>query len=203
MGILCILIPILIGLICALLGYLLGRLIEKRSEVYTRLRADLDACRQENQQLQSENRSLESELAGLSKKPGSRPLNADDASAKVDDASADVELASAKTDTPPVPFDAALAKSAFGKKIVENDLKIVEGIGPGIEGLLRNAGINTWKALSETSVEKCQKILDDAGSRYRIHTPATWPMQAEMAFLGKWKELKKWQDEAIGGKEKI
>ncbi len=192
MGILCILIPILIGLICALLGYLLGRLIEKNSKVYTRLRADLDSCRQEKQRLQTENSSLESEIADLRKKPGSREPDTAKAMVKADDTSAKLNVSSA--------FNAALAKSVFGKKIVENDLKIVEGIGPKIEGLFKNAGIKTWEALAETPVEKCQEILDKAGPRYRIHTPDSWPMQSKMAFLGKWSELKKWQDEATGGK---
>ncbi len=193
MGILCILIPILIGLICALLGYLLGRLIEKKSKVYTKLRADLDACRQEKQRLQTENSSLESEIADLRKKPGSKQPDAVKAAVKADDTSAKLDIAAAT-------FNAALAKSVFGKKIVENDLKIVEGIGPKIEELFKNAGIRTWEALAETPVEKCQEILDKAGPRYRIHTPASWPMQSKMAYLGKWDELKKWQDEAIGGK---
>lgn len=173
MGILCILIPILVGLIYALLGYLLGRLIEKNSKVYTKLRADLEACGKEKERLQSENSSLVSELADLSK----------------------------QTNIAEPGFDAALAKNVFGKKIVENDLKIIEGIGPKIEELFFNAGINTWKALSEASVEKCQQILDDAGDRYKMHTPATWPSQAEMAYKGLWKDLLKWQDEMDGGKE--
>ena len=169
----CILIPILVGLICALLGYLLGRLVEKQSKVYTKLRADLDACRKEKEQLRSENNSLESEIASLSKKSTAAEPG----------------------------FDAALAASVFGKKMLENNLTIIEGIGPKIQELFHNAGIKTWKALSETSVEKCQQILNEAGDRFRVHTPASWPKQSEMAYLGKWKELKEWQDKAIGGKE--
>ena len=173
MSITCILIPILVGLICALLGYLLGRIVEKKSKVYSKLRADLDACRKENEQQRSENNSLKSELASLNK----------------------------KTITTEPAFDPASAASVFGKKIIKNDLKIIEGIGPKIEVLFHNSGIRTWKALSETSVEKCQQILNDAGDRFKIHDPASWPKQSEMAYLGKWNELKEWQDKAIGGKE--
>ena len=60
----------------------------------------------------------------------------------------------------------------------------------------------TWKRLSETSVDRCNKILDKAGDRYRIHNPSTWPKQAKLAYQGKWAKLKKWQDELDGGKEK-
>lgn len=168
-----ILIPILVGLICALLGYLLGRLVEKNSKVYQNLRADLDACKNEKAQLQSEINSLKSEIADLSKKSTSAEPG----------------------------FDAALAKSDFGEKVAENDLKIIEGIGPKIEELFHNAGIKTWKDLSETPVEKCQQILDDAGARYKIHNPATWPSQSQTAYHGLWKVLKWWQDDMIGGRE--
>jgi large subunit ribosomal protein L27 len=91
-------------------------------------------------------------------------------------------------------------ETALGK-IVQDDLKIVEGIGPKIEELLHEAGIDTWVKLSETEVEAIQQILSDAGSRFSTHNPGTWPRQAKMAVDGKWDELKTWQDELDGGKE--
>jgi len=172
MCILCILIPILVGLVCALLGYLLGRQIEKKSEVYVKLRDDLEASRRNNSQLQSENSSLKSELEDLVKKSSTEKHS----------------------------FSAAKAKEAFGEKIVNNDLTIVEGIGPKIAELFNKEGIKTWKDLSETTVEKCQQILESAGTSYKAHNPTSWPLQAEMAYTGKWEELKKWQDDMLGGK---
>ena len=98
-------------------------------------------------------------------------------------------------------FNAGLAKSVFGKTINENDLKIVEGIGPVIEGLLNKAGINTWKELSESTFDKLRAIMDaEDEQKFQIHNPATWPDQAGMAYRGEWKELLKWQDELDGGK---
>ncbi len=82
---------------------------------------------------------------------------------------------------------------------VKDDLTKVEGIGPKIKGLLNNDGIWSFKQLSEAVVSRLQKILDDAGSRYRVHNPKTWADQAKMAAEGKWDELKKWQDELKGG----
>jgi len=82
----------------------------------------------------------------------------------------------------------------------KDDLKLVEGIGPKIESLLYEAGIQTWEALANTPAEQIKEILDQAGSRYRMHNPSTWPMQAALAHEGKWKELKDWQDELHGGK---
>lgn len=97
-------------------------------------------------------------------------------------------------------FDATLAKNAMGKKIKENDLKIVEGIGPKIEGLFHNFNIKTWKELAETSADKCQEVLDSGGKRYRLHDPASWPMQAKMAQEGHWKQLAEWQEKHRAGK---
>ncbi|AWX44313.1 hypothetical protein HME9304_01313 [Flagellimonas maritima] len=97
-------------------------------------------------------------------------------------------------------FDSESAKIALGKKIKMDDLKIVEGIGPKIEGLFHKFNIKTWEALSETTTDKCQEVLNSGGDRYRIHDPASWPMQAKMAFEGLWKELAEWQDKHKSGK---
>ncbi|MCG2459400.1 hypothetical protein K8352_01410 [Flavobacteriaceae bacterium F89] len=105
---------------------------------------------------------------------------------------------------PPVkpvnPFDRFAAKEAFGKAVKQDDLKIIEGIGPKIEKLFHNFDIKTWKALSKASVASCQKILDSGGERYKIHDPASWPMQARMCDENKWADLRKWQDEHKSGK---
>ena len=100
----------------------------------------------------------------------------------------------------PIPFSPKAAKAAFGRRIQQDDLKLVEGIGPKIEGLFHNFDIKTWKALSETKVAKCQEVLDSGGDRYQVHDPASWPMQARMAYEGKWKALARWQEEHKHGK---
>jgi predicted flap endonuclease-1-like 5' DNA nuclease len=186
----CILIPVLVCLICAILGYLLGRLLSKNPEELPRLRYDLETCKKENERQLSLNTSLKNDIDSWKNKYNS--------------IQADLEASKLKLTSVPdpgIPFDAVLAASVFRKKVVQDDLKIVEGIGPKIEKLFHDAGIRTWKALSETAVEKCQQILDNAGENYRIHNPATWPKQCEMAYLGKWNELKSWQDHLTGGKE--
>ena len=81
------------------------------------------------------------------------------------------------------------------------DLKIVEGIGPKIEQLLKDGGINNWDDLSSASVKRIQEILDAAGDNYRLASPDTWPKQAELAATGKWSELSDYQDRLKGGKE--
>jgi predicted flap endonuclease-1-like 5' DNA nuclease len=80
------------------------------------------------------------------------------------------------------------------------DLKIVEGIGPKIEGLLKNEGINNWSDLAAAPQSTLQKVLDTAGDRYRLADPSTWAKQASLAAAGKWDELKTYQDFLSGGK---
>ena len=88
-----------------------------------------------------------------------------------------------------------------GKTIKQDDLKMVEGIGPKIEGLLHDAGIMTWADLANAPTEKVQAILDEAGPRYRMHQPTTWAKQAAMAAAGNWEELEAYQDHLDGGRE--
>jgi predicted flap endonuclease-1-like 5' DNA nuclease len=82
----------------------------------------------------------------------------------------------------------------------KDDLKIVEGIGPKIEKLLHEASIFTFSDLSQTEIPHIKDILEQAGSRYSMHDPTTWPKQAEMAMEGRWDELKKWQSKLDKGR---
>ncbi len=88
-----------------------------------------------------------------------------------------------------------------GKKVTVDDLKLVDGIGPKIEGLLNEAGINTWQDLADAPRDKVQGILDEAGSRYSMHDPETWSKQARLAAEEKWEELEAFQDSLKGGRK--
>ncbi len=60
-----------------------------------------------------------------------------------------------------------------------DDLKKIEGIGPKLEEVFNAAGIHTYAELASASVEKLNKILEDAGSRYASKDPAPWIEQAK------------------------
>lgn len=80
------------------------------------------------------------------------------------------------------------------------DLKIIEGIGPKIEGLLKAEGIKNWSDLAQAPLDKLEEILKAAGPRYKLASPDTWPQQAELAAGGRWKALKDLQDRLDGGR---
>ena len=96
-------------------------------------------------------------------------------------------------------FNAEEARRTFGKRIKEDDLKVVEGIGPAIESVLKDAGITTWKQLSESQPENIKAILNKYGKRFQVHNPETWPKQSSLAYDNKWNDLLQYQDFLQGG----
>lgn len=168
----CWMIPALVGIICGILGYLIGKSGSKAIDNS----AELKLCHEKNAK-------LETDLAACHKKTV-----------------APTTPITAATAVSGIVFDASAAKAAFGKAVKQDDLKLVEGIGPKIEGMFKAAGIKTWEALSNATVADCQKVLDGGGNRYKIHDPASWPMQAKMCYEGKWAALAKWQDQHKAGK---
>jgi len=111
------------------------------------------------------------------------------------------EAPKAKKAAPKKEKAAAKITLPSGKKIKVDDLKAIEGIGPKIAQLFNDAGIHTWQDLADAEVEKLNAILTEAGSRFQMHDPTTWPKQAALAAAGKWEELEKYQDDLKGGRE--
>ena len=78
---------------------------------------------------------------------------------------------------------AAEAPAAEEAPAVEADkLTTVNGIGPKYSEILANAGITTFATLAETTVERLQEIITEAGST-TAGNEETWPTQA--GFLAK------------------
>ena len=81
---------------------------------------------------------------------------------------------------------------------IPDDLEIIEGIGPKIAGVFKEAGISTFAQLATTPVERLEEILKAAN--LRLGDPATWPEQARLAAAGDLEGLKKLQDSLKGGR---
>jgi predicted flap endonuclease-1-like 5' DNA nuclease len=205
-------IPLITGIICWIFGYLIGRLNPKPGDGnnHASLKADLAACRANANNLSDKIAALEHELYEIkTAKPAEKVSFS--AAAPVAKKAQKTQKQPSKPAPKSTPkpaakpssssFDAAKAKAAMGKKVNENDLKLVEGVGPKIADLFIADGIKTWQQLADSSVERCQKILTAAGDRYKMHNPGTWPRQAKMMAEGNWAELKAWTDKLDGGKE--
>jgi predicted flap endonuclease-1-like 5' DNA nuclease len=92
------------------------------------------------------------------------------------------------------------AAAAAGFTITgEDDLKIVEGIGPKIDALLKENGVRTFAQLAKADIPSISAILDKGGARFKLANPGSWAEQAALAAANKWHELKKMQDELTAG----
>lgn len=103
-------------------------------------------------------------------------------------------------------LDALLARFAaleasLASGTVRDDLTRIEGIGPKIQQLLNDAGIQTWAQLATAPVDRLKNILHLAGERFQIHDPSSWPDQAKLAAEGRWDELDELQDILQGGRD--
>ena len=78
------------------------------------------------------------------------------------------------------------ASSAGNRKPIYRNLKydnlqIIDGIGPKMESILKENGVNSHSDLAAQSHDSLQKILDKYGDKYKIIDPTTWPQQAGYA----------------------
>jgi predicted flap endonuclease-1-like 5' DNA nuclease len=121
----------------------------------------------------------------------------------------DLPVAEAPFEKPVVAVDAPVeeeapeapappAKEAEVAAAKEDDLKVVEGIGPKIESVLMAAGIISFAQLADTEPDRLAEILADGG--VRIGFPATWPEQAALAAAGDWQGLELLQSQLKGGR---
>ena len=97
---------------------------------------------------------------------------------------------------PAAPEQAASAAQA--KAFKPDDLEAIEGIGPKIASILREAGITTFAQLAASEISTLTELLQQAN--LRLADPGTWPEQAQLAAEGKWDAFKTLQDNLKGGR---
>lgn len=54
----------------------------------------------------------------------------------------------------------------------------VDGIGPKVVGVLKDAGVTSLEQLAEMDEAQLREILANAGTHYRAMDPSSWPTQA-------------------------
>jgi predicted flap endonuclease-1-like 5' DNA nuclease len=99
------------------------------------------------------------------------------------------------------PIDVAAARAAGFALKGPDDLEVVEGIGPKIAQIFRDAGVTTFARLASMTPAEIQPLLDAAGPNFRIANPQTWPDQAALAAANRWTELKAMQDSLTAGRK--
>jgi DivIVA domain-containing protein len=82
----------------------------------------------------------------------------------------------------------------------EQDLEIIEGIGPKIKEILYKARIRTFRDLATTPVYRLKDLLEEAGPHFSAHDPSTWTEQAILADGGNWQKLQELKDYLIAGR---
>lgn len=88
------------------------------------------------------------------------------------------------------PKGTSKSKGNLYAKLRENNLQIVEGIGPKMDEVLKKYGVGNWAALAGNTASELRGILDKENpQRYKIIDPTTWSDQAQLAVDGKWQEL--------------
>ncbi|MEM6318294.1 MAG: helix-hairpin-helix domain-containing protein [Bacteroidota bacterium] len=92
--------------------------------------------------------------------------------------------------------------SSYGIIYLPSNLQIIEGIGPKIEQRLLAANIRNWEELANTEVAQLKAILKEAGRRFQVHDPTTWPQQAQLLASGQWKAFRDLEAEIIAGKKR-
>jgi len=182
---------LIVLIIAAILGFLLSWFL--RSRRIKSLEAEVDRLSRQKKQPDTQSRSTV------------QPQSVAQTAEKVEPVAEEVESltdASPTSVSEPIQpaFDAVAARKALGKKIVVDDLTMIEGIGPKISGLLKNSGTHTWRELSQRSPAEIKKVLDDAGTAFQMHDPDTWPKQAQLAADGEWEALQQMQDGLKGGR---
>jgi predicted flap endonuclease-1-like 5' DNA nuclease len=119
-----------------------------------------------------------------------------------------IRAAQAETITPPparpvnlqpaeIP-NPAYRSGSIAVEPVEDDLEIIEGIGPKIASVLKQAGVTSFAQLAAMNPDKINEILRAAN--LRLADPTSWPEQARLAANGDMTALQSLQDRLKGGR---
>ena len=93
------------------------------------------------------------------------------------------------------------SKAIEESKNIKDDLKKIDGIGPKIQDILNNKGINSYQDLEESDHKSIKTYLIEAGNQFKLHEPESWPKQAGFARKGEWRQLDEYQDFMQGMRE--
>ncbi len=82
----------------------------------------------------------------------------------------------------------------------EEDLKVIEGIGPKVENILKANHIYSYVDLATTPVSALLSLLEENPEIGQFHEPQSWPQQSLLAAQGRWVDLEALKADLHGGK---
>ena len=136
---------------------------------------------------------------GLRRNPSARAVVDEHAAREAAVAHHDA-IVSAASAPPSRVIDVGAARAAGFNIKHDDDLAILEGIGPKINELLHANGIKSFADLSRASVPELLEILERGGPHFQLANPGSWARQAALASENRWGELKRLQEELISGR---
>lgn len=180
----------LIPLLAAFVGYVIGSAWRKK---YYRKEIDITDSNEKHSLLEGEIEKLKEQNKTYRKKIKELEAKNEVAQDQVSDPEADSTPESIvdRSDSPEDQSIAPLRATRTSKfDALENDnLQIIEGIGPKMESVLKENGINNWALLATQTEDGLSSILAKYGKKYKIIDPSSWTDQASLAANGSWSSL--------------
>lgn len=86
----------------------------------------------------------------------------------------------------------AEAPIVIEKTEVQDDLKVIKGIGPVLEKSLNELNITSYAQIAKITIKDLTKVLNDAGINAKIYDLSGWKAQAKLAMAGDMEAVKNW-----------
>ena len=83
-------------------------------------------------------------------------------------------------------------KVVIEKTDVQDDLKVIKGIGPVLEKSLNELNITSYAQIAKITIKDLTKVLNDAGINAKIYDLSGWKAQAKLALKGDMEAVKNW-----------
>ncbi len=99
---------------------------------------------------------------------------------------------------PPMP-DVAAGSLILGVPVTHDDLTLIEGVGPKIAQLCVARGLTTWWRVANADLDLLRSMLAEAGPKFQVHDPTSWPQQARLLANGQWEKFKTLADALRSG----
>jgi len=153
-----------------------------------RLEGDLDLCKSNLSKRQSDITALRAEIENLDK-PSISTSTATSAIKAVGIGATPVAASAPTTYAAASPSSNTQPKKDKYAKIKDNNLQLIEGIGPKMEKILQENNVSGFQKLSTMSESEIRTVLDKYGDKYRIIDPSEWSAQAKHAHEKDWEGL--------------